>query len=185
MKKLITYTLVGLFCLSTTTGFSQTQKETPQEKILRLEVENKVLQQKNHKLTQQIMKLKTLLQSRNTATQPGASWATPWPQQAPTPSSQGSKKASLPTLKPYYLTLEVQKKCEKYPRCRQAVERNYQQDPFYQVVSIQFQTYTWKKLSFSGVRDTTETRLFVTCRTVTTHYGCHFNMVIARDGKPI
>lgn len=60
MKKLTTYILFGLFCLNTTIGFAQTKKETVQEKILRLEVENKILKQQNAQLKKQMEHLKKI-----------------------------------------------------------------------------------------------------------------------------
>ena len=58
IKNLFTCALVILFCLITVPGFTQTKKETPQEKILRLEIENAQLKHQNAQLKTQLMQLK-------------------------------------------------------------------------------------------------------------------------------
>lgn len=55
MKNLLICVLTVLCFASTNIGFSQTQKETVQEKILRLEVENNQLKRQNAELKKQII----------------------------------------------------------------------------------------------------------------------------------
>ena len=100
MKKLVIAVLVGTFCLGTTNTFAQTKKETPQEKIMRLEIENKVRQELMDSLSRKIATLETELNKQQAAAQKEAV----------------AKKNTATALKPYYATLEVQQKCEKYPK---------------------------------------------------------------------
>ncbi|MBP5404141.1 MAG: hypothetical protein J6Y17_03525 [Elusimicrobiaceae bacterium] len=145
MKKLALAILVGIVCLGATSSFAQTKKETTQEKILRLEVENRILKREN-----------LLLQERLSA---------------------------LEERKPYYLTFEIQKKCEKYPRCKKMVEKHYGRNPAYQIISIK--TKEQEAFSFPGFSRgyKTQTRLEGTCRGE--HGPCFFNIIVAHDGKPI
>ncbi len=110
MKKLMMCTLIGLFCFSTMTSFAQTKKETPQEKILRLEVENKVLREQVQNLMQQVIELKA--QQKTMLRNPG------------TQTSANHRKASVP-LKPYYANLDIQRICESSSLCKSFAEREY------------------------------------------------------------
>lgn len=90
MKKLSLVVLAGVFCLSVTNVFAQTntqtRPETDQEKIIRLETENAALRS-------QLMSLTTSV-GTNTTIQPGHVY------QAAT--------------KPYYSNMQVQQTCEEF-----------------------------------------------------------------------
>ena len=70
MKKLAFAVFVGIFCLGATSAFAQTKKETTQEKILRLEVENRVLNERVTSLTQEIASLQSQLAAAKAKDQP-------------------------------------------------------------------------------------------------------------------
>ena len=119
MKKLVIAVLVGTFCLGTTNTFAQTKQETPQEKIMRLEIENKVRQELMDSLSRKIATLETELNKQQAAAQKEAV----------------AKKNTATALKPYYATLEVQQKCEQYSTCAKWVKEQYElmkchNDPF-------------------------------------------------------
>ena len=101
MKKITIAILVGTFCLGTTNTFAQTKQETPQEKIMRLEIENKVRQELMDSLSRKVATLEAELNKQQVATQKAAP----------------AKKNTATALKPYYATLEIQQKCEQYKEC--------------------------------------------------------------------
>ena len=110
MKKLVIAVFVGTFCLGTTNVFAQTKQETPQEKIMRLEIENKVKQELLESLTRKVATLEAELNKQQAAAQKEAV----------------AKKNTAPALKPYYATLEIQQKCEQYPTCAKWVKDQYE-----------------------------------------------------------
>lgn len=109
MRKLALAVLVGTFCLGATSSFAQTKKETTQEKILRLEVENRVLNERVTSLTQEIASLQSQLAAAKA-------------QQTKAPVTVQSK----PVVKPYYANAEIQQKCEKYAKCAEFASKTYQ-----------------------------------------------------------
>ena len=118
MKKITIAILVGTFCLGTTNTFAQTKQETSQEKIMRLEIENKVSQKLMDSLARKVATLEAELNKQQAAAQQAA-----------------AKKNTAPALKPYYATLEVQQKCEQYSACAKWVKDQYElmkshNDPF-------------------------------------------------------
>lgn len=57
MKRLAICVLTGLICFGSTVTFSQTKNETLQEKVIRLSIENKALQEENKQLRERIADL--------------------------------------------------------------------------------------------------------------------------------
>ena len=102
MKKLLLAVFVGIFCLSTTNVLAQTKQETPQEKIMRLEIENQVRQELMDSLVRRILYLEAQLNKQQAAAQ-----------------------NIVPALKPYYANMEIQQVCEAYPVCANRVQKRY------------------------------------------------------------
>ena len=169
MRKLMLAVLVGVFCLGTTNTFAQTKQETPQEKILRLEVENRVLSERVTALTQEVVSLQSKLaaaQAQQTQSQQTQGY------QAQSYQAQGQRtwgsmnnfglkpawKAAAQTnedntssLKPYYANMDIQQKCEKYPKCAEWVAKQYaketKRDRIFKVTNVKEEQYyhhqTW------------------------------------------
>ena len=70
MKKYLLPILTTALCLTTTSAFAQAKKETTQEKMIRLEVENKVLNERVTALTQEIVSLQSQLAAFKAKDQP-------------------------------------------------------------------------------------------------------------------
>ncbi|MBP5404143.1 MAG: hypothetical protein J6Y17_03535 [Elusimicrobiaceae bacterium] len=110
MKKLAFAVFVGIFCLGATNAFAQTKKETTQEKIIRLEVENRVLNERVTALTQEIASLQSQLAAAK----------------AQRPQATATYTQAKPTVKPYYANAQIQQKCEKYTKCAEFASKTYQ-----------------------------------------------------------
>lgn len=137
MKKRIIALLIGVLCLSAINGFAQTQKETPQEKIIRLEVENRVLEERVKGLTQEIVSLQSQLAAARA-------------QQSP---ATGMNQSGI-GLKSYYANAEIQQKCEQYPLCAKWVADTYNRfvlkNRYLKITKIEEKTETYNRYSFSA-----------------------------------
>lgn len=110
MKKLALAVLVGTLCLGATSAFAQTKKETTQEKILRLEVENRVLNERVTSLTQEIASLQSQLAAAK----------------AQQPKATAIHAQTQSAVKPYYANAQIQQKCERYTKCAEFASKTYQ-----------------------------------------------------------
>lgn len=150
MKKITISILVGTFCLGTTNTFAQTKQETPQEKIMRLEIENKVRQELMDSLSRKVATLEAELNK----------------QQAVAQKEAVAKKNIATVLKPYYATLEIQQKCEQYPTCAKWVKETYnywksQHQPW-QIKRVKEQQYFVEPGWFNRVGKTVYKMIFYT-----------------------
>lgn len=143
MKKLMTCTLVGLFCLNATGAIAQSKQETPQERILRLETENKVLQNQIQALTQQVQELAAQIKKE-------------------TPKSTTNK--SVPELKPYYANLDIQNKCDKFKKCHDRMGSLYQGQKYFgvsvQVTEATYESYVLQPRFWERAEKTVQ-RIFI------------------------
>ena len=88
---------------------------------------------------------------------------------------------NLPS-KPYYLTKQAEKICEKYPACKKEAEQEYKENPLFQITSID--TMECDQLYFPWQK-----RTIKTFTRLTAHYRSDpryfFSIPVALDGKPI
>ncbi len=106
MKKVFLVFLTTLCCfiMGANSSFAQQTKETPEEQILRLQLEKQILEK-------QIEILKIQLQQLQAA------------------QHNGDK----PALKPYYADEKIQQCCESWTPCQKAAEQYWQQDSAFQI----------------------------------------------------
>ena len=156
MQNKLIATFLAVVCLGLTTpALAQTpqkENETPQEKIMRLEIENKVRQELMDSLARRVATLEAKLKESK--------------QQVAAQKAAAAKKNTAPTLKPYYATLEIQQKCEKYPKCAKWAKQtyNYQKNKNrpWQITNVKEHQYFVEPGWFDRVGETVyEMRLYV------------------------
>ncbi|MBR2081548.1 MAG: hypothetical protein IJ876_00805 [Elusimicrobiaceae bacterium] len=145
MKKLMIAVLTGMLSLTATTSFAQTKKETPQEKILRLEIENRVLREEVERLTQALVQARTTSQVK--------------PQSQPqTNSSRSNGGGNSSTTKPkssvskkpsYYVDEEVKVACENWETCGPWARSMYNRNNSFVIMQVSFKQtkkrdYIWR-----------------------------------------
>ncbi|MBP5403964.1 MAG: hypothetical protein J6Y17_02615 [Elusimicrobiaceae bacterium] len=148
MKKLALAVLVGIFCLGATGAFAQAKKETAQEKILRLEVENRVLNERVTALTQEIASLQSQLAAAKA--------------QAHKPVLKAPRG---PFIKPYYVNIHVQQKCEKFQKCAQWAAETYERflktNRIFKITNIKEETYFKEPSRLWGGSGTTVYKMYI------------------------
>lgn len=148
MRKLALAILVGTLCLGATSSFAQNKKETAQEKILRLEVENRVLNERVTSLTQEIASLQSQLAAAKAQTRRPV-----------------LKVQNRPFIKPYYVNMRVQQKCEKYEKCAQWAAKTYERflknNRIFKITNIEEETYFKEPSHLWGGSGTTVYKMYI------------------------
>lgn len=164
MKKLLLAVLVSAFCLSATNAFAQKKTETQQEKMIRLEVENRVLNEQITRLTEQIVTLQVKMAElekkqqsqattlQNTASKPVNTNTIPLlgvsmnPYRNPSTNTQRNTSA----LKPYYANMDIQKKFEKWPRLEKWAAHEYKKMKHKIISAKEIRTFEEPSKIFGG-----------------------------------
>ena len=91
------------------------------------------------------------------------------------------KKAAEQSQQPYYLTKKAEQTCEQYPLCKKQIEKMYQKDASFQVISIT--TWEYEVYRIISKKTALKTELSIHYRTKS---GTNrFKLVVAVDKKPI
>ena len=87
------------------------------------------------------------------------------------------------TPKPYYRTADIEKTCEKYPRCKKWAVGSYQSDKFFTVNTIELRNEP--VLTLLGKKPG-ETRTVLTAKCSSSYPGiCFYEGVVAHNGVAI
>ena len=148
MKKMLLPVVVCVCCLGATNVFAQAQKETTQEKIFRLEVENKVLNEQITSLTNQISSLTSQIGSLRSELATEKAKNAQQPNQLihnSRPTFSNNQRASSTNQKPqYYMTAEIHQIMRRYPKTAQWAKEMYNSDKSFKIIEAQEYLCGWK-----------------------------------------
>lgn len=122
MKKVVfvLWAALAVAIIGANSSFAQQKEETPQEQIVRLQLEKQILEKQIEILKIQLQQLKA--------------------------DSLNQQKVAEPILKPYYADDKIQQRCESWPPCQEAAGQYWQQDSSFQITKAKFSE--WDALGY-------------------------------------
>lgn len=130
MKKLLLAVFVGTFCLSTTHIYAQNKQETPQEQIMRLEIENKVRKELMDSLSRRVAVLQAQLAAEKVKNQ----------QQSQKQTNSHNNKAGTKAKPrpPYCVTDDIYYVIRQLPQGKEWAEQMYATDKSFKIIEAHY-----------------------------------------------